>query len=402
MTSASPFLPYARQAIDDDDIRVVMDALKSDMLTTGPAVEVYEKAFAQASGAGHAVACNSGTAALHLAVLGLGVGGGDHVIVPTVTFLATANVVRMAGGEVVFADVDPDSGLLTPASLERALDKSREAGINVVGAVPVHLNGQVCDMSGLAAVAQRAGIWLMEDACHALGASQIGCSPGSSAAAFSTHPVKGITTTEGGVVTTSKADMAELMRSLRSHGMIRDPDCFTEGELAFEKDQANPWYYEMHQIGWNYRLPDVMCALGTSQLRKLAGWHQARENLAAAYRNELAPLAPLVTPVSRSHQNDGWHLYPVLIDFEAAGLSRRFVMNELRDRQIGTQVHYIPVHLQPYYRARNPDLDLPGAEAYYRRCLSLPFFATMERSDVSRVVDALHQILRSNSHRTVA
>ncbi|NJO53475.1 MAG: UDP-4-amino-4,6-dideoxy-N-acetyl-beta-L-altrosamine transaminase [Bacteroidales bacterium] len=383
------FLPYGRQTIDDDDIAAVAAALQSEYLTTGPAVAEFERAFAEATGAVCAVACNSGTAALHLAALTLDlVPGGDAVIVPSLTFLATANVVRMCGAEVVFADVDPDTGLMAPENLLEALSRV-PAGLRAKAAIPVHLNGQICDTASLASVASEAGIQLVEDACHALGADRAGANAHSVMACFSTHPVKAIATGEGGVVTTRDGALASRLAQLRSHGMMRDPAEFASKEFAFDGDVPNPWYYEMAEYGWNYRLPDILCALGTSQLKKLPAFHARRREIAAIYDRLLTPLAPVVRPVPHGAAAHGWHLYAILMDFAALNTTRRSVMETLRAQDIGTQVHYLPVHHQPYYRKRYGELTLSGADAYYARCLSIPLFPSMSDQDVERVVEGL-------------
>jgi UDP-4-amino-4,6-dideoxy-N-acetyl-beta-L-altrosamine transaminase len=383
------FLPYGRQTIDDDDVAAVAAALRSDFLTTGPLVGVFETAFAAAAGARHAIACNSGTAALHLAALALDLREGDAAIVPAVTFLSTANVVRMTGAEVVFADVDPWSGLLTPESLEAACAAAKP-GARLRAAFPVHLNGQVCDMRGLAEVAKRRDLQLVEDACHALGVEGIGATKHSAIACFSTHPVKAIATGEGGVVTTADADLAARMRRLCSHGMTRDPAAFENRDLAFDKDgQPNPWYYEMAENGWNYRMPDVLCALGISQLRKLDRFFARRREIAALYERLLPRLAPAIRPVAPANAMHGWHLYAIHVDFSALGTTRARFMKALREKGVGSQVHYIPLHKQPYYQNRYGKMSLPGAEAYYAQCLSIPMFPSMTDADVEHVVKAL-------------
>lgn len=389
----SAFLPYGRQTIDDDDVAAVAAALRADLLTTGGKVDDYERAFARATGAAHAVVCNSGTAALHLAALAADLGPGDAAVVPSMTFLATANVVRMTGAEVVFADVDPDSGLMTPETFEAArLRAERPKAIKA--ALPVHLNGQLCDMSGIAAAASPNGIALIEDACHALGVANVGATVHSQAACFSTHPVKTIATGEGGVVTTSDARRAARMRALRSHGMVREMSEFSNRDLAITDMEVNPWYYEMNEIGWNYRLPDILCALGLSQMEKLERFHRRRQEISILYDEIFAPFAPVLQPVPHGTGPHGWHLYAVLIDFAALGTTRAKVMKALRQQDIGTQVHYIPVHRQPYYRDRYRDLSLPGAEAYYSRCLSIPLYPSMSDDDVRRVADALSRLVR--------
>lgn len=389
--SATSFLPYSRQTIDDDDVAAVAAALRSDYLTTGPLVEAFESAFADVTGAAHAVACNSGTAALHLAVLAIDLGPGDTAIVPTTTFLATANVVRMTGAEVIFADVDPGTGLLTPETLSEACHRARADGASVKVALPVHLNGQLCDMAGLSAVAKEEGIDLIEDACHALGISDVGATRYSRAACFSTHAVKAIATGEGGVVTTSDPALAERMRKLRSHGMTRDKSAFVHRDQAFDGAEVNPWYYEMPEVGWNYRLPDVLCALGVSQIRKLDTMRRRRLDIVAQYDRLFAGMAPTIVPVPHDRPH-GWHLYPLLIDFAALGMTRARMMNLLRVDGIGTQVHYIPVHRQPYYKLRYGEQNLPGSDRYYDRCLSIPFYPGMSDADVERVVKSLQKI----------
>jgi UDP-4-amino-4,6-dideoxy-N-acetyl-beta-L-altrosamine transaminase len=384
-------LPYGRQTIEDDDIAAVNAALKSDFLTGGPLVNQYEAAFAAAVGAKHAVACNSGTAALHLAILGLDIMPCDIVIVPTLTFLATANVVRMAGAEVVFADVDPNTGLLTAETFEAAIATKKNNG-RVRAAIPVHLNGQICDLRILEQIANKHQIALVEDACHALGERNVGATEHSVAACFSTHPVKAIATGEGGVVTTAEENFAARLRQLRSHGMTRTPSNFKNTDLAFSNGTPNPWYYEMQEIGWNYRLPDVLCALGISQLRKLDRFATRRREIAALYERLLMPLASAIRPVSGANAVHGWHLYAVRIDFQSLGIKRAHFMKALREEGIGTQVHYIPVHKQPYYRQLYGEISLPGADAYYQGCLSLPLFPSMSDEDVERVVSALSRI----------
>jgi UDP-4-amino-4,6-dideoxy-N-acetyl-beta-L-altrosamine transaminase len=384
---AGPVLPYGRQTIEDDDIAAVVEALKADFLTTGPTVEAFETAFAETVGARHAVACSNGTAALHLAMLALDVQPGEVVIAPSITFLATANCARYVGAEVVFADVDADSGLMTPDTLAEALTRVGERRLRAV--LPVHLRGDVADLPGLAALAGDAGAVLVEDAPHALGstmtfgnvAERAGDARHSAMATFSFHPVKTIATGEGGMVTTNDPVIAERLRVMRSHGMVRP-----EG--------ADPWWYEMPEPGFNYRLPDILCALGLSQLSKLPRFAARRRALAKAYETALAPLAPVVKIAAPPAWSDPvLHLMCVLIDFEAAGTTRRAVVEALRDRGVGTQVHYIPVHSQPYYAERYGELDLPGAEAWYDRCLSLPLYPGMADEDVGRVVEALRAVL---------
>jgi dTDP-4-amino-4,6-dideoxygalactose transaminase len=299
----------------------------------------------------------------------------------------------MAGAEVVFADVDFETGLLTPETFEAAITAAKKNNFRVRAAIPVHLNGQICDLAALSQIARKHQIALIEDACHALGEHNVGAAEHSIAACFSTHPVKAIATGEGGVVATADENFAARLRRLRNHGMTRNPVEFENADLAFADDEPNPWYYEMHEIGWNYRLPDVLCALGISQLRKLDRFVTRRREIAALYERLLAPLAPAIRPVSRANAVHGWHLYVIQVDFKSLGASRGRVMKELREVGVGTQVHYIPVHKQPYYSQMYGDIVLPGADAYYARCLSIPMFPSMKDADVERVVSALSRIV---------
>ncbi|WP_430422778.1 UDP-4-amino-4,6-dideoxy-N-acetyl-beta-L-altrosamine transaminase [Phenylobacterium sp.] len=380
-------LPYGRQTIEDDDIAAVAEALKADFLTTGPTVEAFEVAFAETVGARHAVACSNGTAALHLAMMALDVKPREAVIAPSITFLATANCARYVGADVVFADVDPDTGLMTPETLAQAIARVGERRLRAV--LPVHLRGDACDLPGLEALARDAGAVLVEDAPHALGttmtfgntAENVGDVRHSAMATFSFHPVKTIATGEGGMITTNDPAIAARLKVLRSHGMVRPEGC-------------EPWWYEMPEPGFNYRLPDILCALGLSQLKKLPRFAARRRALGAAYAEALAPLAPVVRIADQPAWSDPvLHLMVALIDFEAVGKSRRDVVEALKARGVGTQVHYIPVHRQPYYRKLYGELDLPGAEAWYARCLSLPLYPGMEDGDVATVAAALKDVL---------
>lgn len=400
-TAMDAFLPYGRQQLDEDDIAAVTEVLRGDRLTTGPRIRAFEEAFAETVGSRHAVAVSSGTAALHLAVLAAGVGEGAGAIVPSLTFLATANCVRHAGAEVVFADCDPDSGLMRPRDLEEALKRAPAATQAVL---PVHLNGQCADLEEIRAIASRHGLVVIEDACHALGAGgatrsggafRIGDCRFAEMATFSLHPVKTAAMGEGGVVTTNDERLCAHLLQLRNHGMVHETDAFrNRGNSRDKEGVPNPWYYEMSEPGFNYRASDIHCALGLSQIGKLRRFVTRRVELVARYEHLLAPLAPLVRPVARVPGCDpAWHLSAVLIDFAAAGVSRAETMRRLRAEDIGTQVHFIPVHLQPYYAERVATPPLPGALAYYERVLSLPLFVGMTDRAVDRVVAALARAL---------
>ena len=399
-----PFLPYGRQAIDEADIAAVVDVLKSDYLTTGPKVVAFEAALAAKLGARFAISNSSGTAALHLACLALGLGPGDAAIVPSITFLATANAVRMVGATVVFADVDPDNGLMRPEDLDAAFARAAAAGLIVRAIFPVHLAGQCADMAGLAALARQHHCAVVEDACHAIGAYHA-CADGSAAAVggcrlsdmavLSFHPVKTVAAGEGGAVTTNDPALARRLERLRSHGMVRDAEDFEIAELAFDQaGNANPWYYEMPEIGWNYRLSDIHAALALSQLNRLDHFVEERRALARRYDDLIGTLGCEIQPIRRSRFSmPAWHLYSVLVDFDGAGIERAQVMHRLRAQGIGTQVHYIPVHRQPYYARLNQGLVLAGADSYYRRTLSLPLFVGMTQADVKRIVGCLSDIV---------
>ena len=379
--------------MEDDDVAAVVAALRSGWLTGGPAVANFESKLVDAVGAEFAVACSSGTAGLHLAVLALGIGEGDAVIVPTLTFLATANVVRHVGAEVIFADVDPETGLMRDEDFRAAIERAGSARIKAV--IPVHMCGQSADMPAIAETAREHGIRIIEDACHALGtdyrSARVGKADFSDMAVFSFHPTKTLTMGEGGAVTTNDAGLAERIRLIRNHGMIRDFSDPQLSEEAFDPEgQPNPWYYEMRDAGFNYRASDPLCALGANQLTKLDRIVSARRKLADRYDELLAPLAPRVRPLPRVPDcAPAWNIYAVLIDFETAGMSRATMMNRLKDRGIGTQVHYLPLHRQPYYRELYGDLVLPGADSYYARCLALPLFSEMSGEDVAYVVTNL-------------
>ena len=388
------FLPYARQIIEDDDVEAVEKVLRGDWLTTGPNVDAFDAALAKAVGAKHAIVCNSGTAALYIAARSAGLQPGDKVIVPSITFLATASANLLAGFDVVFSDVDPATGLMTIRHAEEAL---RRGGSRVKAIFPVHLGGRVADPQGLKTFADHNNLLVIEDACHALGTRYgsdfhpVGSCAHSLAACFSFHPAKTIAMGEGGAVTTNSDKIAHEARLLRNHGMTREAAAFVNADLAFAANGLpNPWYYEAAEISHNFRASDINCALGLSQLAKLDRFLAQRRVLAERYEAQLAPLAPLVRFVPGNPQDrHGWHLCTVLVDFPALGVDRQALMERLKQRGIGSQVHYIPVHTQPFYRRFCGELDLPGAMHYYQHVLSLPLYASMTKEDVDHVVAAL-------------
>lgn len=382
-----PFLPYGRQSIDDDDIQSVVAVLRSSHLTTGPAVDRFEEALCSATGASWAVAVSSGTAALHAACFAAGVSEGDEVIVPALTFVATANCARFLGAEPVFADVDPDTGLIRLEAVEARIGPKTKA------IIPVHLTGASADVAGIRALLGTREVTIIEDATHAIGGTRgphrIGaCEDGAQMAAFSFHPVKHVTTAEGGAVTGRDPALHARLRAFRSHGLIRESD-------LLQAPSPGPWYYEQQLLGHNLRLSDLQAGLGLSQLTKLARFVLRRRALAARYDALFADHAR-IRPVTRgpSRAESAYHLYSVLLELPDRHASRGELMRRLLARGIGTQVHYIPLAQHPYYRARgwSPDA-FPGAEAYYARTLSLPLFPAMTEADVDRVASALTEEL---------
>ncbi|MDQ6437581.1 UDP-4-amino-4,6-dideoxy-N-acetyl-beta-L-altrosamine transaminase [Mesorhizobium sp. LHD-90] len=393
-------LPYGRQSISEDDIQAVVNVLRGDFLTTGPAVGIFEEALAKFIGVKHAVACANGTAALHLASLALGLKPGDQVIVPSISFVATANGPRYVGAEIIFADVDPDTALITPAALEAAIARADPKRLKAV--FVVHMGGHPVPMAEIAAIARARGLKIVEDACHALGTESsesepwsVGDCTYSDLAVFSFHPVKTITTGEGGAITTNDDRMARQMRLERNHGLEREREGFGNAALAFDADGAtNPWYHELRTLGLNYRLTDFQAALGLSQLGRLPEFLERRRALTARYREQFAKLNSdtLRLVEAPKGSNSALHLMVALVDFDGIGISRAKFMNRLRERGVGTQVHYIPIHRQPYYVEASASPDLPGADGYYARCLSLPLYPDMTEADVDKVVETLQAV----------
>ncbi|WP_420547799.1 UDP-4-amino-4,6-dideoxy-N-acetyl-beta-L-altrosamine transaminase [Curvivirga sp.] len=395
------FLPYGKPDLDDADIAEVVKVLQSDFLTTGPLVQEFEEQLCQSVSADHAVVCNSGTAALHLAYMALGLQAGDQIIVPAMTFCATANAAAMCGAEVIFADVDPTSGLVTVETLLKAISKTDPDQLKAI--TIVHMNGQMADMPALYQIAQSHNVKIVEDACHALGTSyeveeqeyKVGQCAHSDYCCFSFHPVKTVAMGEGGAVTCRSAVDASLMKKLRSHGLEFEPENFT----ALPEDavsNAPVWHREMNVLGYNYRAPDILCALGISQLKKLTQFKQKRCDLTAAYDAMFDGHSNLLVPIKRSvGQSVGWHLYPVLIDFKGLGKSREEVVRLLKDKNIGTQIHYTPVPHHPYWQDRVKGERFNGAEQYYLSELSLPLYSQLTTDDAQYVAETLLSILQN-------
>ncbi len=372
-------IPYGRQIIDAADRAAVDKVLRSDWLTQGPNIPAFEAAVARVCGARHAVACANGTAALHLACLAAGLKPGDEAVVPPITFAATANAVTYCGARAVFADVKADTLTLDPAALQAALTPRTKA------VLPVHFAGLPADMAEIGKIARARRLIVIEDAAHALGATYggrpVGACEYSDMAILSFHPVKHIATGEGGMVLTNDDDLANRLRLFRSHGITRDP------ALLENKDEGG-WYYEMQELGFNYRIPDILCALGLSQLKKLPKFLARRRALAKAYRKAFASV-PGVTlqalPAGREH---AWHLFTI----QVPAAKRRALYDFLHARGILANVHYIPVHTLPYYRRAGwKDASFPHAETFYAGSLSLPMHAGLTDADQRRVVAAVRE-----------
>jgi UDP-4-amino-4,6-dideoxy-N-acetyl-beta-L-altrosamine transaminase len=403
-TSASgDVLPYGRQVIEEDDIAAVVRALRGDLLTTGPEVAHFEQELARVTGAREAVSCSNGTSALYLAARALGLKQGDTVIVPSITFVATASAPHLAGAEIVFCDVDPETGLMRACDLEEALERAPNGRANAV--FPVHYAGQCCDIPGIAKLARTLNMAIVEDAAHALGTGWIGekntvLPVGANAychmTTFSFHPVKTIAMGEGGAVTANDPNLIARLRRARNHGITREAADFVHSDAAFDSEgTAHPWYYELEAPGFNFRISDINCALGLSQLAKLNRFVAHRRKLVATYDECLSPLAPVVKPIARDPRSStAWHIYPLRIDFTKAGIARGALMRALAAEGVGTQVHYIPVHRQPYYAARYGVAHLPGADAYYASTLSLPLHVHMDERAAARVAGVLRKLLK--------
>lgn len=375
-------LPYGGQSIDETDVGAVAEVLESDWLTTGPEVDAFEEAFAEAVDAREAVAVSNGTAALHAAMHALGIGDGDEVVVSPMTFAASANCVLFEGGRPVLADVRPDTLLLDPARAEEQVTNDTRA------LVPVDYTGQPCDYEGLRDLADRHGLALVADACHALGGSYRGEPVGSLADlnVFSLHPVKPITSGEGGMVTTDDADLARQMRRFRHHGMSRSHE---------ERAGETTWKYDVVELGYNYRLTDFQCALGRSQLRRLPEFVERRRQIAAAYDDALAEIEGASPLVVRDEVDHGYHLYVIRLDLDRLNADRGTVFRALGAEGIGVNVHYIPLNLLSHFREElgvGPG-DCPVAEEAYERILTLPVFPEMTDADVEDVVAALEKVL---------
>lgn len=382
-------IPYARQHVTAADVEAVVATLESDFLTQGPAVPRFEDAVAAGVGAQHAVAMNSATAALHVACLALGLGRGDLLWTVPNTFVASANCARFCGAEVDFVDIDPATWCLSVSCLEEKLARAERLGRLPKVVVPVHFGGQPTDQEAIYALSQRFGFKVLEDASHSIGASRnrepVGSCRWADVAVFSFHPVKIITSGEGGMALTNNVQLAETMRLLRSHGITRDA---THLDPAAD---AGPWYYEQQALGFNYRLTDIQAALGLSQFGRLEANVARRNALAERYNTALAAL-PLRLPVIAGGSRSAFHLYVVRVDTARASRRRRDVLGGLRRRGIGASLHYLPVHLQPYYQALGfAEGYCPEAEAHGREAITLPLYVALDESQQDEVVEALRE-----------
>ena len=388
-------IPYATQSINEDDIAAVQEVLSSGWLTQGPAGPRFEEAFAQAHGVAHAVAVCNATAGLHIACLALGAGPGKTVWTSPNSFVASANCALYCGADVDFVDIDPLTRNMSVAALQAKLEQAERHGSLPAVVIPVHFSGLPCDLSPMRALADRYGFKLLEDASHAVGASYQDQPIGSryaDASVFSFHPVKIITTGEGGMVTTQDPAIARRLQLLRSHGITRTP-----GEMVLDGPMPGPWYYEQATLGFNYRMTDIQSTLGFMQLQRLDQFHTARERLADRYDQLLAGLPlklPVRAPSAASMARSSWHLYVVEVMPGAGVASRETVFKRLWDANIAVNVHYIPIHTQPFYRARGFQTgQFPAAEAYYAQALSIPLYPALTDAQQDHVIAQLSQAL---------
>lgn len=380
-------LGYGHQYIDDSDIQAVVDVLKSDYLTQGPSVERFEQEICRITGAKYCVAVSNATAGLHIAVAALGLETGTEGITTPNTFLSSANCMIYNGIKPVFADINPKTYDIDPSAIEKHITETTKL------LIPVHFAGLPCDMESINKIAKKNRLYIIEDAAHAIGSqyadgSYVGNCRYSDMTVFSFHPVKTITTGEGGVVTTNDEGLYKKLLMLRSHGTTKNPELLTAN--------PGPWYYEMQMLGFNYRMTDMQGALGYSQLQKLPFFKKRRREIVAQYNQAFGGMDYLKTPYEPENVSSCFHLYAVQIDFVALGKGRRQVMQELMEKGVGTQVHYIPVHCQPYYKGMfgYKAGDYPKAEEYYAKALSLPLFPGMSNDDVKLVIDAVKEVVK--------
>ncbi len=391
-------IPYGKQWIDENDIVSVMNVLRSDRITQGPRVDEFERALTEYTGAKYAVAVNSGTSALHIACLAAEAESDDEVITSPITFAASANCALYCGSKPVFADIDLKTYNIAPEEINKKINSQTKV------VIPVHFAGQSCDMESISRIVREKEsesgkkIYIIEDACHALGSlyknRKVGSCEFSDMVVMSFHPVKNITTGEGGVVLTNDEALYKQLRRLRSHGITNDSKEFVNFELAFHNSMINPWYYEQIDLGFNYRITDIHCALGVSQLKRIDSFIKRRREIVESYNEALKGLGNIHLPFESPDSVSAFHLFVLLFDFDKIGKSRTEVMEELKKNGVGTQVHYIPVYKHPYYqRLSHAGSDCPNAEAYYKRALSIPLFPMMDNGQVLVVIDSIRRVL---------
>ena len=388
-------IPYGKHHIDEEDIQAVIDVLRSGILTQGPIVEQFEEEIARYVGAKYAVAVSSGTAALHLAALAAGVCPQSTLITSPITFVASANAGLYAGGKVVFADIDPQTINMSPESLKTILEKNS----NTRAIVPVHFAGLPCDMSAIKLLADHSDAVVIEDAAHALGAhypdgKKVGSCEHSLMTIFSFHPVKAIAAGEGGMITTNDDAVYRKLLRLRSHGINKLDDLLEFPSQAKTNGEVNPWYYEMQELGFHYRITEMQCALALSQFKKLDQFIERRRNLAKKYDVAFAAFKNCRAAQVMGRDFSGHHLYVLRIDFKALGKSRVRLMKQLKDKGIGSQVHYIPIPMQPYYQRQGLSVgDYPNAINYYEEALSIPLFYGLENSQQEYIVSVFKDLV---------
>ena len=386
-------IPYGCQDIQEADLLAVREVLQSDFLTQGPAVPLFEKAVAQYCQAQRAVAVNSATSALHISLLALEVQPGDAVWTSPNTFVASANAALYCGAKVDFVDIDPTTYNMSVCALEQKLVLAEKSGLLPKVVIPVHLAGQSCDMQGIHKLAQRYGFKIVEDASHAIGGQYFGQPVGncsySDITVFSFHPVKIITTAEGGMAVTNNHQLADKMGMYRSHGITRDPELMTQ-------TPDGPWYYQQISLGYNYRMTDLQAALGVSQIQRLNDYIARRHVIADRYHKELAAL-PITIPFQAEFSRSAYHLYIIRLNLDViAPLTHVQVFNAMREQGILVNLHYIPVHTQPFYQAMGFKWgDFPNAEAYYRSAISIPMFPSLSDKQQSKIINCLNDILEN-------
>ncbi len=377
------FIPYGRQWIDEEDIQAVIEVLRSDFLTTGPKIKEFEQKFAEAVGAKYAVAVSNGTAALHAACYAAGIVEGDEVIVTPITFAASANCILYRGGVPVFADIDPKTYNIAPKEIRKKITAKTKA------IIPVHFTGQPCDMDEINKIAKEYNLMVIEDAAHALGTKYKGRRIGSISdmTTFSFHPVKHITAGEGGMITTNDQELYHQLMLFRSHGITRNK------ELLHNKEEG-PWYYEQLDLGYNYRITDIQCALGLSQLKKLEKFVARRKEIVAQYNQAFKEIEGVVIPYQDKYADSSWHLYVIQLELDKLKVGRKEIFEALKELNIGVNVHYIPVYYFPYYQKLGYQKGLcPNAEHLYERMITLPLFPQMTDVDVERVINSVSRVL---------